>query len=171
MALETDLTLLAALAEDNQAFRYYIETIWEREARPDADLDTLVDGLTAEVSAQIDCTACANCCRGLRVGLTPADMLPMAEALHLTPEEVIARYVDQEQGAVEGEWGVMRQSPCALLRGNLCSIYPHRPESCRLYPAFTPDFRWLMEPFFDGAGCCPIIFHVIARLKQVLGWV
>ncbi len=174
IALQLDLNVIAQQAErlrdDYEAFGYYIDLIWERENRPDAELDRLVNDIAAEVIPQIDCTACANCCRSLTVGLTPDDIPPLAEALRLPPENVIATYVDRETGERHGEWGVFRCSPCALLHNHLCTVYAHRPQSCRDYPAFTPDFRWLYSEIARGAGQCPIIFNVIERLKIRLEW-
>ena len=172
--METDLERIASLArardEDTQAFVYYVDMLWEHEKRADAELDALVAAIAAEVSAQIDCTACANCCRHLTVGLTPDDVPPLAQALRLLPEAVRARYVDREAGAREDEWGVMCCSPCPFLAGTRCTLYPARPQSCRDYPAFTPDFRWLMPEIVKGMGLCPIIYNVIERLKVRLGW-
>jgi Fe-S-cluster containining protein len=172
--LRRDLNSIAQQAErlrdDYEAFGYYIDLVWERENRTDAELDRLVDEIAAEVIPQIDCTACANCCRLLTVGLTLDDIPPLADALRLPPERVIAVYVDREIGAQHEEWGVFRCSPCALLHNNLCTVYAHRPQSCRDYPALTPDFRWLYGEIASGAGRCPIIFNVIERLKLRLGW-
>lgn len=172
--LETDLARIAAQTapqrDDILAFAHYIDIMWEREGRADAELDALVAGIAAEVSAQIDCTRCANCCRSLTVGLTAEDIAPLAEALDLSPEAVCARYVDRARAAAEDEWGVLSATPCPLLRGTLCTVYPQRPQSCRDYPAFTPDFRYLAPAILSGADRCPIIFNVLARLKIALGW-
>ncbi|NLX08122.1 MAG: YkgJ family cysteine cluster protein [Chloroflexi bacterium] len=172
--IETRLERIAALAaeyrDDYEAFGYYIETMWDREDRPAAELDALVDAIAADVIPQIDCTACANCCRGLTVGLTPDDIPPLAEGLNLPPEHVIARYVDRQGAQPHDEWGIFRGTPCPLLRGKLCSVYAHRPASCRDYPALTPDFLWQRANIFTGVGHCPIIFNVIERLKQRLAW-
>lgn len=172
--LITDLDRIAALAQarqnDNRAFAHYVEIMWTREKRPTAELDALVDAIAAQVVPHIDCTACANCCRAIPVGLAPDDIPPLAEALDLPPEDVIARYVDRKNGARVYEWGVFRCSPCAFLEGNLCALYADRPQSCRDYPAFTPDFRWLIDEFISGMDRCPIVFNVIERLKVRLGW-
>lgn len=172
--LETDLARIAALArarhDDTLAFAHYVDIVWEREGRPDAALDALVAGIAAAVSAQIDCTRCANCCRTLTVGLTPDDIPPLAQALQLPPEQVCARYVDRERAAQEDEWGVIASTPCPFLQGRRCALYPQRPQSCRAYPAFTPDFRYLAPAILSGAGGCPIIFNVLIRLERVLGW-
>jgi hypothetical protein len=172
--IQTDLAVIAALAEqhrdDNEAFGHYIDIMWDREGRADAELDALVSEIAAEVIPQIDCTACAHCCRTITIGLTLDDVPPLAAALHLTPEQVIAQVVDREAGEAHGEWGIMRGSPCPLLKDNLCAIYTHRPQACRDYPALTPDFRWLHDEMLRGVGRCPIIFNVIERLKTRLGW-
>lgn len=172
--LITDLAIIAAQADlhrdDYEAFSYYIDIVWEREGRPDAELDALLNTLAAEVVPQIDCTACAHCCRTITVGLTPDDIPPLSAALTQPPEQVIAAYVDRESAPRWDEWGIMRGAPCPLLRGNLCSVYARRPQSCRDYPAFTPDFRWLRDDILRGVGRCPIIYNVIERLKIALGW-
>src|SRR5512134_2900785 len=138
-SLETDLKIIAAQArqrrDDYDAFGHYLDIMWDREGHSDAELDALVNAIAAEVIPQIDCTACANCCRSLAVGLTPADIPPLALALDQTPDLVIASYVDQTNREQQGEWGVIRCSPCPLLRHNHCSVYAHRPQACHDYPA------------------------------------
>lgn len=172
--LDTRLDRIAAYAaqhrDDYAAFGHYVNIMWEREGNSSAELDALVDDLAAAVIPHIDCTACANCCRSLTVGLIPDDVTPLAHALASTPEAVSARYVDRAAGARHQEWGVFRHSPCALLKDNRCTVYPYRPASCRTYPALTPDFRWLIDDILAGVGHCPIIFNVITRLQTKLGW-
>lgn len=174
VSLETDLDRIAALAEqrrdDNRAFAHFIDIMWEREGRSDAELDSLVEQIAADVSRSIDCTACANCCRTLAVGLEPDDIGRLAAGTGYPAAEVLARYVDRAGGAAFGEWATLRGVPCPLLRDNLCSVYAHRPLACAQYPAFTPDFRWLLDYILEDAGRCPIVFNVIERLKAHLGW-
>lgn len=174
LPLETNLERIAALTnqqrDDNEAFAYYIETMWERDGRSDAELDHIVEAITAEVTPRINCTACANCCRSMQVGLVPADIPVLARALDQPPEQVIASCIDFDTAAQSEEWGVINRSPCLFLSGTLCAVYEHRPAACRVYPGLTPDFRWLALPLMEGAGKCPIIFNVIERLKIALGW-
>jgi Fe-S-cluster containining protein len=171
-ALETDLARVASLAarDDDLAFVYFVDIMWDREARPDAELDALVDRIAAEIVPQIDCTACAHCCRSIPIGLTPADIPILAQAVQMAPDQFAAHHVDRESAAADGEWGYFRAVPCAFLGGSRCSIYAARPRSCRDYPAFTPDFRWQMFSIIQGAAVCPIIFNVIERLKHELRW-
>ena len=169
-----DLAYIAAVAQRNRddyaAFEHYVRFMWEREGRSPQALDALVDEIAAEVVPQIDCTACANCCQTIPVGLVPADITRLVEVLDQDMVAVCAQYVDHEAGQRIGEWGVLRNTPCPWLRDRLCMVYAHRPQSCRTYPALTPDFLWLLGPILAGVGRCPIIFNVIERLKTKLAW-
>lgn len=165
--LETDLECIAALAaarrDEFEVLRYTLELL--EEELPDPALDALVETVAAPIIAAIDCTQCAHCCRTLDVYLTPADAAQLAEGLGLPVEDVIARHIDRDTAAVE-EWGKLNCRPCAFLDGRLCRVYAHRPESCRAYPAFTPDFRWTLADTLAGAGACPIIYHVLDALSR-----
>src|ERR1700694_2050219 len=48
--------------------------------------------LSRSVEKQIDCTACANCCRQTQVGLSDLDIVMIARYLGTEPAEVIRRY-------------------------------------------------------------------------------
>jgi len=166
-ALETDLERIAALAaarrDEFEVLRYTLELL--EDELPDPALDALVEQVAAPIIAAIDCTKCANCCRTLDVYVTPEDAARLADGLHIPVEAVIEGHVDRDTAAV-GEWGRLNCRPCAFLNGGLCRVYPHRPESCRTYPAFTPDFRWTLADTLQGAAGCPIIYHVLDALSQ-----
>ena len=102
-----DLDHIAAEArarrDDYRAFAHYVDIMWTRENRPAEELDAIVDAIAAEVEPRIDCTACANCCRAIPVGLAEDDIPPLADALNLPPENVIASFVDRKNGAHVGE--------------------------------------------------------------------
>jgi Fe-S-cluster containining protein len=115
----------------------------------------------------IDCTRCGNCCRSLDVYITPEDAQTLSEAVDVPVHAVMTRYVDLDSARRVGEWGKLRQHPCPFLRGSLCSVYAHRPQTCRTYPMFTPDFRWTLEDLIDGAALCPIIFNVLERMVEI----
>lgn len=153
-------------ADDYEAFRYYIEL----DERSDAELDALVARIAAPIIASIDCKACANCCRSLDVYLMESDAIRLAEGTVIPFQTLLDQHIDHERAATVEEWGVFRQKPCGFLNGKLCSVYEHRPESCRQYPVFTPDFRWTLEDVFGGIGLCPIIYYLIEQLKTELGW-
>ncbi len=60
--VETDLKVICHYAEKNDAinwkFRSYLKT-----AKSMAEIDRIVHHLNEEVTAEIDCTTCTNCCK------------------------------------------------------------------------------------------------------------
>jgi Fe-S-cluster containining protein len=106
----------------------------------------------------------------LEVYLTEADARRLAGGANVSYEQLVEDKIDCQRAAAVGEWGVLAQQPCSFLDGKLCSIYARRPESCRTYPVFTPDFRWTLQDILGGVGLCPIIYHVIEQLQVELGW-
>jgi uncharacterized protein len=157
--LITDLAQIQQLAhqrhDDFEVMMYMLQLDNDID---DATLDAQVEIVVQPIVAAIDCTQCANCCQVLDVYLTEADGDGLHDAVTIPLNEVF------ESAEHIGEWGKLRSSPCRFLDGNLCSIYPHRPESCHIYPVFTPDFRWTLADLIDGAAICPIIYNVLDRL-------
>lgn len=165
--LITDLDAIRQLAESRyNEFDAMREALEFDETRNDDALDALVESIARPIVAAIDCTQCANCCRSLPVCLVPNDLDRLSAALDIPIDEVVTRYADEELGAEHGEWAVIPSKPCPLLRGNLCSIYAHRPHACRIYPQFTPDFRYNMDDTIAGAAYCPIIYNVLSVLAE-----
>lgn len=160
--------LAAARQDEFEVLRYTIEFI--EDELPDAELDALVDEIAAPIIAAIDCLACANCCHTIDVYLVPTDADRLAAGLIMPVDVFMDRYVDRESAALAGEWGKFTISPCAFLDGNACTHYDLRPDACRAYPQFTPDFRWTLADTLAGAGRCPIIYHVLDQLSgRLLG--
>jgi uncharacterized protein len=167
--LVTDLDEIRRRAAERhdefEVMRYMLELNGDLS---DTELDTLVERVAAPIIAAIDCTRCANCCRSLDVALTPADADRLAQGINVPLDTILTEYPDHQRGQVMDEWAVMRGKPCPFLAGTLCSVYAHRPETCRLYPDFTPDFRWTLSHTIEGAGLCPIIYNVLSAMVPVV---
>jgi Fe-S-cluster containining protein len=165
--LVTDLDEIRALAAARRdTFEAMRETLEFDGALSDEALDALVEEVANPIVAAIDCKQCANCCRSLDVCLIPPDIDRLSAALHIPIEDVITRYADEDLGMAHGEWAVIPEHPCPFLRGKLCSIYANRPHACRIYPQFTPDFRYNMDDAIEGASFCPIIYNVLSTLVE-----
>ncbi len=130
----------------------------------DATVDAWVMSIATPIIRAIDCTQCGNCCKALDVYLEEGDVERLETGLHIRFEDIMTRYVDTEVAHTMGEWGKFHHKPCAFLNGTRCTVYAHRPQTCRDYPAFTPDFRWLLDDMIDGASLCPIIYNVLLAL-------
>lgn len=94
------------------------------------------------------CTACDNCCKGLRVAVTHHDLRRLCEATHSAPAEHVA-WLAPDEVDMEGEpasfveLGVGRRlmvlaqenGACHLLGADhRCLAYAARPRDCRVFP-------------------------------------
>ena len=81
-----------------------------------------------------------RCCHDLELGLTPYDVLRLRKATGLSSTEVLERFVIIEQNDDEPFPRLFLtmvddgNASCVFLGPEGCSIYPHRPSSCRTYP-------------------------------------
>jgi Fe-S-cluster containining protein len=162
MTLITDLTQIKALATQRRDEFEVMGYMLQREEMTDEALDQIVARIAQPIIEAIDCLACGNCCHKLTVYLTPED----GERLKSVIDVPLSAIVSHDSQENVGEWGRFITSPCRFLAGNFCTIYPYRPESCRIYPVFTPDFRWTLDDLIEGAGLCPIIYNVLDQMTD-----
>ena len=160
---ETDLTLIACLAlekeEENDRFRVFLLT-FDTES-----IDKWVFKLNEAISAVIDCTQCGNCCKSLMINISEEEANRLSDHLLQSRKDFDKQYVEK------GNHGMMlmNQMPCHFLQNNKCTVYEHRFEGCREFPAMhLPDFQKRLFTTFMHYGRCPIIFNVLEQLKEVL---
>lgn len=163
----TDLDQIKDLAQQQRdSFEIMMHQLQYDDDLPDETIDAFVEAIAAPIIEAIDCTQCGNCCRALIVYLTQQDVHRLAAGTGHTVEAFEAAYIDPLPARHPEEWGQFRHRPCAFLDGKKCSVYAHRPDSCRDYPFFTPLFRWMLPDIIDGADKCPIIYNVLAQMVQ-----
>ena len=164
--LVTDLDQIKDLVQqrhdDFEVLEYLLEL---HEDLKDEQIDDWVESIAKPIITTIDCTQCGNCCRSLDVYLTEDDVENLATGIDV-PLDSIMTHVDNESAYKVKEWGKFKSKPCGFLTGKLCSVYEHRPETCRTYPVFTPDFRWTIGDTIEGAAICPVIYNVLVTLHQ-----
>jgi Fe-S-cluster containining protein len=164
----TDLDTIAALADEqereNRRFRTFLK---QGGGGPQEEFDALVARTYKEVCAAIDCCACANCCRVLQITIVKDEMQRMAEAFDVDVDEFEEEHL--KDGGDKDR--VLREMPCPLLDGNLCSIYRRRPGSCRDYPNLTDPY-YLGKQFLilDHVSVCPLVFNAMQLLKERTGF-
>lgn len=158
-------TLAEAKRDAFEVMRYQLEFDDDLD---DTVIDAFVDNMAQPIIDAIDCTLCGNCCKALTVELYPEDIPRLAEGLQLSSDDVDTQLVQHDALPEADMWGVFRNQPCSLLNGLKCSVYQHRPEACRDFPSFTPDFRWTLDYTIKSAKICPIVYHVLdTMLNQV----
>lgn len=148
--------------EENWRFRDYLK--YRLPLSNDA-LDAMVQATTAKVWEQIDCKACANCCRTAQVMVDAADIARLAKRLALSKAEFTRRYIST---VAAGEMMLSTQ-PCPFLEGNVCSVYEDRPQSCRDFPYLhEKNFRSRSISMVENTSLCPIVFNTYESLKMRL---
>jgi Fe-S-cluster containining protein len=164
----TDLIQIGQLAEkderENLRFRRFLRQHHYR--------DDLLHRIAREVEREIDCTACANCCRETRVSVTSKDIDSIARYLNLSREQVIREYTEPDPGDRET---ILRHNDngCVFLDGNLCMVYEVRPSACLAFPYLASDARSLggrMSSVCNHARICPIIYNTIEAYKHAVGY-
>ena len=158
--LETDLEKMKVLGElrkeENERFRAFLKN------RNTHKIDLLLHRLNEQITPQIDCTACGNCCKNLSPYLTNNDLKHLADATQLPAHRLISDYTETDDYGIS-----LKHVPCCFLKDNKCTIYQHRPETCSSFPHLDkPDFISRSRRTFDNYSICPIIFNVIERLKM-----
>jgi len=151
---------LAAIREDeNIRFRTFLK------GKDSVKIDSIVHRLHKEITAQIDCTLCGNCCCQLKPEVYEKDVETLAQIEKITPENYIDLYCEKDEfGDV-----FLKTMPCRYLVGKKCSIYESRPKECRGFP-YTDKKGFIsrllgMLNFYEF---CPIVFNLIERLKGEL---
>lgn len=164
-ALVLELARIARIARRdavaNERYRVYLK---REMPLSNAALDAVVGAIRDEVVPQIDCTACARCCRSLQIVLDRKDIARLARRAGVSPDAFVRRHV------AEAPDGVLHfaVSPCPMLGDDgRCTVYADRPKACRDYPYLdTPKFRSRSLTMAENVGACPIVFNVWERLKR-----
>lgn len=148
------------MSEENKKFRKHLRNF------SSAQIDPQVQKLYAEVSAQIDCTQCGNCCRKLEPGLNLEETQRLAHCMGMPHDEFLHQQVLNEGDEVF----YLKAKPCIFLAEKKCSIYESRPASCADYPHLNkPNFKYNRNVWVN-AEICPIVFNLIEKLKPLFGF-
>lgn len=167
MEIETDINRLRRLAaqkeDENWGFRSFLKC---GSGLSIEEVDAAVHRHYENISRQIDCTECANCCRCVLPELSLRDIARLAVRLGILQEELIARHL---KPAEFGGKHTFKSLPCPFLSDNTCTVYDARPEACRSYPHLHKDqFVFRLMAVISNCSVCPIVYNVFERLKAEL---
>lgn len=142
--------------EENKNFRN-----WLRGKKPE-QINAAIDSIGRKVASLVDCTGCANCCKGLTIVPKSTDIKRLSDGLGIEPYEFKTKYLKRDH---EGDL-VFKQRPCPFLTGNKCTVYQHRPETCRSYPHLEINHMaargWHI---LENTRVCPIVYNTYEMLK------
>jgi uncharacterized protein len=154
-------------ANFNEDLRFR-EHIISRLNLPAATVDSTVHKTTEAVWEQIDCVACANCCKTLAIVVDSQDIQRISARLRINPNEFKKRYCEVHADKTV----TFKSSPCTFLaQDGRCTIYEDRPKACQDYPYLRDrGFAKRTITMVENCSCCPIVFNVWQLLKVSLGF-
>ncbi|MFO7966389.1 MAG: YkgJ family cysteine cluster protein [Archaeoglobaceae archaeon] len=156
-----DLGRIEEVCKDKQNENWIFNVILKH--RVPKELNSIVNKLYREISSQIDCKKCANCCKSLRVRLDNEDIENFCKGLGADPDGFREQYLAKCE---TGEY-IFNTMPCPFLENNLCSNYEHRPKKCRSFPHLDKDdFIIRLADISLVYPICPIVFNLYERLKN-----
>jgi uncharacterized protein len=126
--------------------------------------------IALEFEEEMDCTACANCCRVATVKITERDVEKLARAMGLARAAFVAQYTSEEEEGL-----ILRRGPdgCVFLSGNLCTVYEDRPRTCADFPHLVRGEGSLVKRMWemvDRAVYCPIVYNTLEAWKEDSGF-
>ncbi|HUK15718.1 MAG TPA: YkgJ family cysteine cluster protein [Bryobacteraceae bacterium] len=160
----TDLVQIRTLGEKKRDANFRFRRFMKSRDHSDRVLRRIAEG----IEQQIDCTACANCCKTSTTEVSERDIDRLARHLRIPREQFLGDYTMlDEEGALS-----LRFTPeagCVFLEGNLCSVYEARPDICQRYPHMVRgngSIASRMWTFVDRAAVCPIVYNALEAFKQ-----
>ncbi|MCX6188566.1 MAG: YkgJ family cysteine cluster protein [Bacteroidetes bacterium] len=124
--------------------------------------------VAVETWAEVDCLACANCCKKMTPTFKKAEVKRIATHLGLSYKEYFDKYleVDQDNGDI-----VNKSTPCQHLnmKDHKCDVYELRPADCRLFPHFQrKDFNDVSYVIAENIPRCPATLVFVEKLQERL---
>jgi Fe-S-cluster containining protein len=161
--LETGLDRIATLSTERTAENDRFIVFLKEKGHQEIDL--LVQTLNQAVTARIDCTTCGNCCKSLMINVSEAEADRLSAHFRQDRPSFDAQYLEKGSNGMM----LLNAIPCHFLVANKCTVYEHRFEGCREFPAMhLPHFKSRLFTTFMHYGRCPIIFNVVEQLKEAL---
>jgi len=164
MKIITDLQYIKEMAkerdEENWEFRAFLKQL----GKAPKEMDATVHAITDQVTSQIDCTRCANCCKQSRPVLDQEDITKFALGLKVGVSEFQEQYISQDKENKTKY--IFNELPCSFLKNDQCSNYDCRPKDCRSYPHLhKKGFTSKLLGYIANYEICPIVFNVYEQLK------
>lgn len=127
----------------------------------------MVSRLDQRISPRINCTDCGNCCKSLMVLINDTEADNLSRHLGQSREDFDQAYLEKGSNGLM----IMNRMPCPFLVDRKCSVYEHRFEGCKEFPALhLPHFKQRMFTTFMHYERCPIIFNVVEQLKDEMSF-
>jgi hypothetical protein len=114
---------------------------------------------------EINCLACANCCKTTSPIFRDVDIKRIAKHFRLSETKFIESYLKIDE---DNDY-VLQVAPCPFLdlSDNKCSIYEDRPLACREYPHTNrKNMYQILDLTLKNTEICPAVSLIANRLKE-----
>jgi Fe-S-cluster containining protein len=161
MFLELGLKKIKLLAEKNEEKNWRFRSFLKFKG--DRKIDRIVHRLYHEISQDIDCTQCGNCCRELKPLLTRSELRLLSDFINVPPKKFLEDYTEFDDTEKKLR---LKGTPCSFLKDNKCTVYECRPSDCRSFPHLHKrEFTTRLINVLQSYSICPIVFNVYEQLK------
>ncbi len=166
MFLELDLEKIKRLTERNE------ERNWRFRAflkfGDDRKIDRIVHGLYHEITKEIDCTQCGNCCRELRPLIAKKEVKLLANFINMPEDRFREHYTEFNHDENKLR---LKETPCSFQKDKKCTVYECRLADCRSFPHLhKKNFASRLINVLQNYSICPIVFNVYEQLKNEMGF-
>lgn len=128
-------------------------------------VDALFHDAHEEAFQQIDCLACANCCKTTSPIFYESDIDRIAKFLGMKPGAFVEKYlrIDEDNDYV------LKSAPCPfLMYDNYCAVYESRPKACREYPhTDRKKMVQVLDLAYKNTLVCPAVLAIVEKLKTI----
>lgn len=148
------------MLSNRSAFRRFLTKL---ENNPPRGLDQLAARTDVEVWKDMDCLACANCCKTMSPTFTQTDIKRISRHLGMKDDEFRKKWLYKDRN---GDW-INKQQPCQFLnlKDNKCSIYEVRPKDCAGFPHHTKrHMTEYMHVFKQNVEYCPATYKLVEKM-------
>lgn len=162
--MKIDLDKIKKISKEKDDENWEFRSFLKRCDIPSEKIDLIVQKLFHQISAEIDCKICANCCKEVKPILNQDDIKRFSKGLGLSVVQFKKQYLDKDKNS---KGYIFNKKPCPFLKDNLCSYYPYRPKDCMSYPHLhKKDFILRIINVIENYSICPIVFEVYENLKD-----
>ena len=150
--------------KNRRVFRTFLTKL---KNKPPRGLDTIAEEIDKEVWQEVDCLACANCCRTMTPTFTNEDIIRIAAHFKQTPDQFRKKWLYKDRS---DDW-MNKQTPCQFLdlKTNYCSIYTIRPDDCAGFPHLTKKkMVEYMHVHQQNVEYCPATYSMVSKMQERL---
>lgn len=138
------------------------------EKQPPRGLDKITVALEKDVWQEVDCLACANCCKTMTPTFNKEDLKRISAHFGQTVDQFKAQWLKQERGG-DRDW-INRRQPCQFLNlsDNKCSIYEIRPADCAGFPHLGRKMKDYVHVHKQNVEYCPATAKMVDKMMEKL---